>query len=382
MAMPPFSQRRPSTLVLAGGLTLVAGFALGLTGSAAADTAGLRTPPQTKHELFGVDGRSSNDVWAVGTQCNGPCRNYFKDKTWVQHFDGTTWTNVPSFTDPRQDEELWDVSEISPNNVWVAGEKVDMGGGTVHDVIQHWDGSTWTSTPSRGNGISGIEAIGNDDVWAVGNLKIHHWDGTSWHNSPFEAPPSSRFSSFDDVFALASNDVWAVGTYQDTNFHYLTLAEHWDGKRWSYVKTAAPAGGDSELAAVSGSGPDDVWVVGGRIYNSQTLAEHWDGTSWHRVHLPSNDGNNSLLLGIATVSPNDAWAVGWTQTETSEDALIEHWDGSSWSIASAPTAPGSAILQDVVGFSSHDLRGVGYYYGAKHPRALHEHYDGSSWSVG
>ena len=67
----------------------------------------------------------------------------------------------------------------------------------------------------------------------------------------------------------------------------LTEALHWNGAKWSHVKTPSPGGtannADSELFAVRCSRPGDCWAVGqsetptGRFKN---VLLHWNGTSW------------------------------------------------------------------------------------------------------
>jgi hypothetical protein len=241
---------------------------------------------------------------------------------------------VKSFTDAGQAEELYAVSEISP-----------------------------------------------DDVWAVGNLGIHHWDGTRWHVSAFEAPPKSTFSQFSSLVAFSPNDIWAVGHYERSgDFLYRPLAEHWDGSAWSYVKTPSTSG-EAAWTAVDGSGPNDIWVVGEADYNTRTIAAHWDGQAWTAVATHTDDLEFPEISGIVALGPNNAWLVGNHQPDAAPEAtLVEHWNGTAWKVVSAPTGPGWSSLSDVGAVSASDMWAVGTDVFHR-PHALREHYDGSAWTI-
>lgn len=74
---------------------------------------------------------------------------------------------------------------------------------------------------------------------------------------------------------------------------------------------------DGVLLGVWGSGPNDVWAVGGQADRSLVL--HGDGTSWTPMEVPST----SLLFSIYGFSDSDVYAVG-------ERGLILHYDGTTW----------------------------------------------------
>ncbi|HVX94409.1 MAG TPA: hypothetical protein VHK47_05815, partial [Polyangia bacterium] len=86
------------------------------------------------------------------------------------------------------------------------------------------------------------------------------------------------------------------------------------------------------LRAMWGSGPDDVWVVGGQLGLDEATAFHWDGASW----TPVPTGTNGVLTGVWGSGPSDVWAVG---TEfPAVEAMILHWDGAAWRRAAGFTA--------------------------------------------
>ena len=80
------------------------------------------------------------------------------------------------------------------------------------------------------------------------------------------------------------------------------------------------------MYATGGSGPNDVWMVGGTGSRSSSgRARHFDGTSWKDVPLP----RTSTLHAICVVSPTEAYAVGLL------DSVIA-WDGASWQALAVP----------------------------------------------
>jgi photosystem II stability/assembly factor-like uncharacterized protein len=79
-------------------------------------------------------------------------------------------------------------------------------------VVQHWDGATWSQVPSPSpgpdSGLSGVAATSPLNAWAVGisdGSFIEHWDGTTWTRV------ASQFSSLYAVAVTSPANAWAVG---------------------------------------------------------------------------------------------------------------------------------------------------------------------------
>ena len=132
--------------------------------------------------------------------------------------------------------------------------------------------------------------------------------------------PSHAFAH--GVSATSPTDAWAVGYQYDSSDRQLTIAEHWDGIRWSIVPTPNPGSantcGDTTYAgnmlfAVGALASTDVWAVGQicTYSNAKTLTEHWDGNAWTVIPSPNEPGlNASTLVAVTAVASNDVWAVG------------------------------------------------------------------------
>src|SRR5438105_3022577 len=77
-------------------------------------------------ELYGVDAFAPSDVWAVGAVLT-PSGQTVVPLTQIQHFDGSSWTVVPSpnvlVAGKLIANILSDVSGSSPSDIWALGER-------------------------------------------------------------------------------------------------------------------------------------------------------------------------------------------------------------------------------------------------------------------
>src|SRR5205823_6090857 len=134
------------------------------------------------------------------------------------------------------------------------------GGGTgsvKQTLVEHWDGSTWTIVPSPNsdplaNHLDGVVAVSAGDVWAVGDFYdtgvgahrtlVEHWNGSAWSVVP-SPNVGTDHDFFTAVAAVSGSDVWAVGIDLPQNFmNQVTLVEHWDGSAWTIVPSPNVAG--------------------------------------------------------------------------------------------------------------------------------------------
>jgi hypothetical protein len=193
------------------------------------------------------------------------------------------------------------------------------------------------------NYLTGVSADSAADAWAVGYDEIQgeretlilHWDGTGW-SRVLSPNPGSGWNELDSVTAVSPTDVWAVGDSNDLATPVNdTLILHWNGTRWSHVQSPSPGSDFNTLTGVSATSATDAWAVG--IYRDQTgightLILHWDGTRWSQVKSPNPGSEFSGLESVTAVSPENAWAVGDYQRKGTH-ALVLHWDGTNWSKA-------------------------------------------------
>lgn len=282
-------------------------------------------------ELDAVFALAANDVWAVGYGDNPSGTVSPADITLIEHWNGATWSIVPSLNPDQDENQLHSIAGVASNDLWAAGQRGD--GDTCcpyESLIEHWNGTSWSVVPNPGRtALQGVTAVAANDLWAVGTTAagggavIEHWNGTAW--STVAAPTANANGggiSLRAVTAVSATDIWAVGDQENPLIGeggtYDSVTEHWDGTAWTVVGLALQ---DSTLHGVAATGPADAWAVdAGGLMRTQ----HWDGATWSVVSTP-NPGNGSGLQGVAAVSSKDLWAVGWTNTNGAYTPLIEHF---------------------------------------------------------
>jgi hypothetical protein len=291
---------------------------------------------------------------------------------------------VPSPSVGVQDNSLKDVAVVSADDVWAVGEYTTPDS-VAHTLIQHWNGSGWSTVPSPNrligtghdetNTLQGVTAVAANDVWAVGysasvvdpyQTLTMHWNGTAWSivDSPNLTFPGA-YNILNDVSATATNDVWAVGG-QDRG-----ILLHFNGSTWTLV--ANPPGtefwassGRNGVVAVSAS---DVWTVG------EYDAWHFDGVSW----TDPAPGGAQFARGVDAAGPTQVWAAGTIQYNNSEGGpygpypIGFQWTGTAWQ--SHQSTRELAYFNDVTARAAGDIIGVGN----SGPSAYALRWDGTAW---
>jgi hypothetical protein len=205
--------------------------------------------------------------------------------------------------------------------------------------------------------------------------------------------PSYNFGSLDNILAgvsaASATDAWAVGAYYPSSSSVLaTLAEHFDGTRWTAYPLPNVGAQENVLLAVSmPSTGMTAWAVGYYVsgkFQQQTLIEHFNGSSWSVVPSPSPGALQNILFSVAAITDADVWAVGGEQDSSGVwHTLTEHWNGSDWSVVDAIDAGANGNqFYAVTAISSDNVYAVGQRAGAVFPnQALIEQWNGESWRV-
>jgi hypothetical protein len=247
------------------------------------------------------------------------------------------------------------------------------------------EGDTRVPIVRAGSSLTAIDGAGANDVWAVGEAHgrnwysrslVAHWDGASWNL--VAVPDAGRLVA---LTVIQSDDAWALGS---------TGLLHWDGATWSMKPL--PRG---NYAALSASGPSDVWVAGTRPgpmigKNSRGLSSvvaHYDGTDWTVMRTPNPGTRNNYLEGIVARSPTDVWAGGYFvdlgKHAPEARSLTMHWDGENWSVVRPPNR--SRSLDVIWSMGQDDTGGVwalGQYRGSDHHlHPLILRWGGRSWAT-
>lgn len=324
----------------------------------------------------------------------------------AERWDGGSWTLESPVTPPgASSAELTGVSCVSGTDcvaVGMSNYQFPVAGGMLTGegpLAEHWDGVAWrvmpTPKPSAVGAtrytrptaqLLGVSCASRTACTAVGyyikysrrepysfsDLPLaERWDGTRWTIQPTPTPePVARGPQAVGgiLNAVSCPSVAACmaggGTTSDPS-----LAEYWNGRKWSIEKTDDPHGltmrspttGDS-FTGVACTSPAACIAVGAstdggfEVEVTSPLAERWDGTGWSRmkpvippgVGLPDGEYiRDSGFGGISCVSSTACAAVG--RSAIYRLNLIELWNGGEWIVEPAPSPAGAtrAVLGGV-----------------------------------
>ncbi|MBK7076605.1 MAG: hypothetical protein IPH44_30365 [Myxococcales bacterium] len=174
----------------------------------------------------------------------------------------------------------------------------------------------------RWTGVATPVAIGRSErLWWVWGAR----DGTRWlvgaaglvlrgDDAGFAVVPSATAATLYGVWGSGPDDVWIVGGIANGAADPDDdLVLHWDGA--ALTRRAVPARG-AALFKVWGSAADDVWLSG-----EQGTLWHWDGAGFAAHHQPTA----ASILTVAGCDRDEAYAVGGSH--------VWQWDGATWTEA-------------------------------------------------
>ena len=367
----------------------------------------IQTTPNTasseSQTLYGVSCISATACTAVGSSSNDRM-------TLAEPWNGTSWSiqTTPNIAGTFTNV-LDGVSCSSATACTAVGYFVNGSHGRV-TLAERWNGTSWSvqTTPPNPKGVTdssldsvsctsatACTAVGFPDNDAQVGTLAERWNGTSWSIQSTPNPPPNGLGRLIGVSCTSAVACTAVGSTVP-NFRVqsssATVAEHWDGTRWSIQSTPNPAGAtyNAGVRAVSCASPTACTAVGsftdstGRIV---PLAERLDGTSWSVQSVPNPAGAGySLLSGVSCTSATACTAVGSSSASFNSDGvtLAERWDGTSWSIQATPNPEGAngSALNGVSCTSATACIAVGSIANSSFRNvALAESWNGTSWSI-
>jgi hypothetical protein len=227
----------------------------------------------------------------------------------------------------------------SATDVWAVGG--DVGDGPT---VLHYDGTSWDAPAIESGGalwwVHGFEG-GPVYTGGEGGRILRHAGGA------FEEMDTPGTGIVFGIWGSGPDDLWAVGG----NFGGASGAFVWrsDGGPWRLAEGfPTDLAGDHAAWKVWGSGPDDVYVVGTR-----GLLLHYDGAGF----TPIDSGTERQLLTVH-VRGDRAVAVGGAFT----GVIVERGDEGVWRDVSPEVVPqmmGVWLTEEggvAVGFDAQILR--------------------------
>jgi hypothetical protein len=160
------------------------------------------------------------------------------------------------------------------------------------------------------------------------------------------------------------NNVWVVGwragaKLGHNSFGDHTLALHWTGSpRWKIVPSPNPVHKYNELSAVVTSSPRDVWVTG--TAEGRCFTAHWQGTTWRTVAVPGPRAHRCRdLTGLGYAGTDRLWAVGAGRGPGFGPAYYLRWNGHAWNRVPGPGNPNTPTPSAISGTNAADTWSVG-----------------------
>jgi hypothetical protein len=234
--------------------------------------------------LAGVSCASATACTAVGIANEDPSTGAVS--TLAEHWDGVAWTIQPT-PPPVGGSVLSGVSCAAPSACTAVGrDNVQADEGPL-PLALHWNGTQWAGQPGPSDAttsLSGVSctsrkaciAVGTDP--AVGPM-AWRWNGTRWIRQTI-----SGTKPLNGVSCSARRRCTAVGSLDQGIPAGMSVAERWNGHRWRTQRIREPAGTSGNvLVAISCSSRRRCTAVGYDLTtsgNTLTLAERWNGRRW------------------------------------------------------------------------------------------------------
>jgi hypothetical protein len=160
-----------------------------------------RLHPGGTQTYWWTHGTGPNDVWMVG------------ERGRITHFDGTTFRDDPVVVDTT----LWGVMAFAPNDVWaVGGTTGRMDPMFPHDLVLHFDGTSWTreTLPGAPRNVALLKTWGTsaNDLYVVGEAgTLWHRTATGWTAELDGITPRLANGTLFSVHGCGTDDVYAAG---------------------------------------------------------------------------------------------------------------------------------------------------------------------------
>jgi len=200
------------------------------------------------------------------------------------------WSVTPSPNPVIPTGQLFWVSCPAANSCMAVGTYTKASGVGV-PLAEQWNGGTWRILPTPNpsgtalSGLNGVACTSASACTAVGvsvsttgasRVVAERWNGTRWRLQP--TPSLSQGGSLNGVFCTSASACTAVGRSGAG-----PLAERWNGTRWSIQATPNPPQGNGFLSGVACTSATTCIATGASnpfTPSAKTLAERWNGTRW------------------------------------------------------------------------------------------------------
>jgi hypothetical protein len=220
-----------------------------------------------------------------------------------------------------------------------------------------------------------------------------HWNGTKWSIATTPEPAGTTIARLNGVACPSAKMCVAVGAAYEgpAAADTVPVIESWNGSKWTLDKVKEPAGGsDGYLEGVACGSATQCLAVGYFVNGSsatQNLAELWNGSKWTASAPAGSSKSLNYLNAVACPGKNSCVAVGQYQNQASLNvAFTDRWNGSKWAPQATPSPAGDITMLRGVACAgaSHCLSAGNLLDTAASVRTmdtLAERWNGSKWTL-
>jgi hypothetical protein len=339
---------------------------------------------------------------------------------WAPGAPASTWIaeTLPQPPNSGNGHKADGVSCVQADHCIAVGNNWSLAVHTQVTLAELWNGTSWSvmatpNPPGLDEGwkderyalLRSVSCVSTTDCVAVGYFRdtgeavqplTERWNGSDWTLVPPATPVAAVMATLENVSCTSASACTAVGYSESDTGAIETLAERWDGSKWSIEATPNPGGASgSRLLGVSCPTATTCTAVGFNhsVEAETTLAERWDGSKWlsQATVDPTGPSASNRLTSVSCVSASTCTAVGRhlhkLGTHFLWAPLAEQWNGSAWNLQSTPEPPESeeASLASISCVTSTSCTAVGEYRqiagSDSFAEVLGERWNGVSWSV-
>jgi len=228
--------------------------------------------------------------------------------------------------------------------------------GTELPYALTWNGAVLRPTaalpaPKGGTLVSfnGVSCVTVRSCVAIGSqlgsglpLVVETWNGAKWALRTARGLAGSAFSDVSAVSCLSVTSCVIAGESYSLTGTQSMLLGRWNGKGFSAMKAAAPAGAKNILLNAVSCTAATSCVAAGLSTNSAYssgfgFTEIWNGRSWtaDKVAVPPGD-SLSYLFGVSCVTSRNCIAVGAAGTAKGGRGSALAYNGKTWSALKVP----------------------------------------------
>jgi hypothetical protein len=317
------------------------------------------TPPTpaggSKGSLRSVSCTSTTACTAVGT--------YYVEaeaatELLVERWDGTSWS-VQAPLPLVESSSIEEVSVSCASSSFCMMVGTYLKGTTPTSFAERWNGTKWLMSTSQNPGayatrLESVSCPSISSCIAIGSYKetksqvekplAESWNGTEWSTVSVPSPTeATQATNLQGISCTSASACTAVGSYLNAAAQQKTLAESWDGSKWtvqSSPNTSTTANLLNHVSCTSasactavGSADPAAGVTTGELVS---LAERWSGTEWKTQSTPNLANSQYSLSEVSCASASMCFAVG--SAPMIENGVGELWNGSEWTLQIKPVA--------------------------------------------